>query len=53
VGGIGSEMGMGGRRGVAGGGDGKKEKEMVGPTFGGGKWRASRNGGWEGEFGGV
>jgi hypothetical protein len=26
---------------------------MVGPTFGGGKWRASRNGGWEGEFGGV
>jgi hypothetical protein len=38
---------------VAGGGDGKKKKEMVGPTFGGGKWRASRNGGWEGEFGGV
>jgi hypothetical protein len=25
---------------------------MVGPTFGG-EWRASGNGGWEREFGGV
>jgi hypothetical protein len=30
----------------------EKKKEMVGPTFVG-EWRASRNGGWEGEFGGV
>jgi hypothetical protein len=28
-----------------------KKKEMVGPTFGGGQWRASRNRGWEEEFG--
>jgi hypothetical protein len=30
-----------------------EKKENGGPTFGGGKWRASRNGGWEGEFGGA
>jgi hypothetical protein len=33
---------------------GEEEREkMVGPTFGGGEWRASKNGGWEGKFGGV
>jgi hypothetical protein len=31
----------------------EKRKKMVGPTFGGGEWRASKNGGWEGGFGGV
>jgi hypothetical protein len=38
--------------GVAGGGDGKKRKKWWGPHLEG-EWRASRNGGWEGEFGGV
>jgi hypothetical protein len=30
----------------------RKRKKMVGPTFGG-EWRASRNEGWDGEFGEV
>jgi hypothetical protein len=34
------------------GDEGKKEK-IVGPTGWTGEWRASKNGGWEGEFGGV
>jgi hypothetical protein len=37
---------------VAGGGDGKKERNG-GAHIWRGKWRASRNGGWEGEFGGA
>jgi hypothetical protein len=40
-----------GVRAVIGGGDGKKE--MVGPKFWRGIWRPSRNGGWEGGFGGA
>jgi hypothetical protein len=31
----------------------EREKEMVGPTLWRGIWRPSRNGGWEGGFGGV
>jgi hypothetical protein len=32
---------------------GKRREKMVGPTVLRGGWRASRNGGWEWEFGGV
>jgi hypothetical protein len=34
------------------GGDGKERKKVWGPRLEG-KWRASKNGGWEGEFGGA
>jgi hypothetical protein len=34
------------------GGDGKKRKKWWGPHLEG-EWRASRNRGWEGKFGGV
>jgi hypothetical protein len=32
---------------------GKRREKMVGPTVWRGGWRASKNGGWEWEFGGV
>jgi hypothetical protein len=58
-----TEVGAAVEEAAAGGGTGDggaqpsrdegKKRKIVGPTGWTGEWRASKNGGWEGEFGGV